>query len=308
MDLHMELITFLKELRAEATDGAFKASLDEKIETAINNFFNFLETENILPKIRESFPIKNKLESDNVKKCDSDPLKIRKDNAENFEQKLNKINLKIEFKIDVLPKKSESFRNKLGLDNAKKCESHPSKNETDHVKKFDQKINSQNLNTIILRNEGNLKNIKKFKTNFILAFVPDFVARNGSHSQRPFNFEKVRFDKKMSRISKILSSNLGGRGFRFNMTQESRISRFKMKINKTGRFNLKKPILLGWGVVGNGGTQEKESTPKSTTIWSGGAVTEYRISKETKLVFSRLPNYCRATNQIGFVAHSYFPV
>jgi hypothetical protein len=37
-------------------------------------------------------------------------------------------------------------------------------------------------------------------------------------------------------------------------------------------------------------------------------VTEYRISKETKLVFLRLPNYCRATNQIGFVAHSYFPV
>jgi hypothetical protein len=24
------------------------------------------------------------------------------------------------------------------------------------------------------------------------------------------------------------------------------------------------------------------------------------------LVFSRLPNYCRATNQIGFVAHSSF--
>jgi hypothetical protein len=92
------------------------------------------------------------------------------------------------------------------------------------------------------------------------------------------------------------------------MTQESRILKFKINNNKTGRFNLKKPIVLGWGVVRNGGTQEKESTPKGTTIWSGGAVTEYRISKETKLVFSRLPYYCRATNQIGFVAHSHFLV
>ena len=212
MDLHMELITFLKELRAEATDGAFKASLDEKIETAINNFFNFLETENILPKIRESFPIKNKLESDNVKKCDSDPLKIRKDNAENFEQKLNKINLKIEFKIDVLPKKSESFRNKLGLDNAKKCESHPSKNETDHVKKFDQKINSQNLNTIILRNEGNLKNIKKFKTNFILAFVPDLLQEMGPTLSDPSILKKFDLTKKCLEFQKSCPQIWGEEG------------------------------------------------------------------------------------------------
>jgi hypothetical protein len=49
------------------------------------------------------------------------------------------------------------------------------------------------------------------------------------------------------------------------------------------------------GVVGNGEEKEERSTPKSTTIWSGGAVTEYRISIETKLVFSRLHNHCRAT-------------
>jgi hypothetical protein len=42
--------------------------------------------------------------------------------------------------------------------------------------------------------------------------------------------------------------------------------------------SLKKPVLLGWCVVGNAETQEKRSTPKSTTIEFGGAVTEYRIS------------------------------
>ena len=41
MDLHIELITFLKELRTEATDDVFKASLDEKIETGTDNFFIF---------------------------------------------------------------------------------------------------------------------------------------------------------------------------------------------------------------------------------------------------------------------------
>jgi hypothetical protein len=45
-----------------------------------------------------------------------------------------------------------------------------------------------------------------------------------------------------------------------------------------GWLNRKKPVLLGWGVVGNGESQMERSTPKSTTIWSGGAVTEYRIS------------------------------
>ena len=63
----MELITFLKELRAEAIDDTFKASLDEKIETAMNNFFNFLDAKNILPKKREFFLTENKIELDNAK-------------------------------------------------------------------------------------------------------------------------------------------------------------------------------------------------------------------------------------------------
>jgi hypothetical protein len=37
----MELITFLKELRAEATDDLFEKSEDDKIETAMDLFFNF---------------------------------------------------------------------------------------------------------------------------------------------------------------------------------------------------------------------------------------------------------------------------
>ena len=306
MDLHIELITFLKELRTEATDDVFKASLDEKIETATDNFFNFLDAKNILPKKRESFSAKNKLESDNAKKCDPDSLKNEKDNAENFEQNAQKINLKIE----ILPEKSESFfsKNKPESDNAKKFESDSSKNEIEIVKNFNQKTNPPNETQFVIKNKTNLKKIKSSNKKRNPAFTPHFFSKNGFFSQGSFNLKNVRFDKLMSRTPKILSSNLGGRGFRFNMTQESRISKFKINNNKTGRFNLKKPILLGWGVVGNGGTQEKESTPKSTTIWSGGAVTEYRISKETKLVFSRLPNYCRATNQIGFVAHSYFPV
>ena len=75
MDLHIELITFLKELRTEATDDVFKASLDEKIKTATDNFFNFLDAKNILPKKREYSSVENKLESVNAKKCDSDSFK-----------------------------------------------------------------------------------------------------------------------------------------------------------------------------------------------------------------------------------------
>jgi hypothetical protein len=75
MDLHMKLITFLKELLDEATDDLLKASLDEKIETGMENLFNFLDAKNILPKKREYSSVENKLESVNAKKCDSDSFK-----------------------------------------------------------------------------------------------------------------------------------------------------------------------------------------------------------------------------------------
>jgi uncharacterized protein YcgL (UPF0745 family) len=104
------------------------------------------------------------------------------------------------------------------------------------------------------------------------------ISKNRYRSQRPFYSKNVRFDTTMSRTPKILSSNLGGRVFRFNLTLESRISTFKINFNKMDRLNRKKPVLLGWGVVGNGESQMERSTPTSTTIWSGGAVAEYRIS------------------------------
>ena len=72
----------------------------------------------------------------------------------------------------------------------------------------------------------NEKSNSQNKTN--PAFIPIFFSKNGYRPQRPFYFKNVRFDKTLSRTPKIISSNLGGRGFRFNMTLESRIPKFKI--------------------------------------------------------------------------------
>ena len=159
-----------------------------------------------MPKIRESFPIKNKLESDNVKKCDSDPLKIRKYNAENFGHNEQKNNIKIETK------------------NANNCDPDSFKNEKELANNSDDKINSHYVARFSFKNRTNLKKFKSSNKKFNPAFTPHFFSKHAFFSQGSFYFKNVRFDKNMSRTPKILSSNLGGKRFRFNMTSESRIS------------------------------------------------------------------------------------
>ena len=111
-----------------------------------------------------------------------------------------------------MPKNWESFfhENKSESDNANCRESDPSKIERDNFKNFEQ-------------NDANLKkNPKLFNSDFL----PHFFWKTGFCSQRPFKFKTIRFAKTLSRTSILLALNLGGRGYRFNMTLESKISRF----------------------------------------------------------------------------------
>ena len=62
--------------------------------------------------------------------------------------------------------------------------------------------------------------------------IPNLKSQSGFCYQRPVKFKTIRFDKTMSRISRLLPLNLGGRGYRFNMTLESRISRWKINTNQ----------------------------------------------------------------------------
>ena len=110
-----------------------------------------------------------------------------------------------------LPKKWESsfIKNKIESDNAKNCDSDSLKNEKDNAKNFEQNMNLKNLN-------------------FNPAFMPHFFQQNEFCSQPLLNFQTVRYDKIMSRTIKLIAPNLGGRGYRFRMTLESKISRFKL--------------------------------------------------------------------------------
>jgi hypothetical protein len=136
----------------------------------------------------------------------------------------NKLDIEISLILSNLkwicmPKNWESLfhENKSESDNANCRESDPSKIERDNFKNFEQ-------------NDANLKkNPKLFNSDFL----PHFFWKTGFCSQRPFKFKAIRFDKTMSRTSRLLALNLGGRGYRFNMTLESKISRFK--INKINR-------------------------------------------------------------------------
>ena len=148
----------------------------------------------------------------------------------------------------LMPKQWESFfsKNKNGSDNAKNWESDLSKNERDNAGNFGQ--NEHNLKkedvsetnfktTLELKKVQNLNFIKltyqsKNKYLFSMAFMSYFFSKTGFCQKRPSHLKFVRFDKNMSRTSKVLDVNLGGRGYRFNMTLESRISRFKINTNQ----------------------------------------------------------------------------
>ena len=152
-----------------------------------------------------------------------------------------------------MPKKRESFfsKNEIKSDNAKNCDSEASKNEEDNADNFEQnehKMNSKNETQFFSTNGPDFKK-SKYVRKFNPAFMPHSFSKKRFCSQRPLKIQNVQFDKTMSRTPKLLSSNLGGRGFRFNMTLESRISKFKINTYKTGRLNLQKPILVGWDVV-----------------------------------------------------------
>lgn len=118
---HVECINFLIECLSETDDDALKAKFDEHIQKAIQNFKNFLESQEtisgenlsnnktnkfatfdqeayIFPKKWESFLIKNKPESDNAKNCESDSLKIEKEKLNNFEKNDHKNN-----KLCIMP-------------------------------------------------------------------------------------------------------------------------------------------------------------------------------------------------------------
>ena len=119
-----------------------------------------------------------------------------------------------------LPLKWESFfaKNKIESDNAKNCESDSSKNEEDNTENFQVKINFIKITQLFDKNDANSKKNK----------IPNLKSQSGFCYQRPVKFKTIRFDKTMSRIFRLLPLNLGGRGYRFNMTLESRISRFKL--------------------------------------------------------------------------------
>ena len=95
------------------------------------------------------------------------------------------------------------------------------------IKKTSRETSTKITKKILLKNFAKnflLKaTLKKISKKYKIKIKSQIFFRNGVCSRQPVKFQTVRFDKILSRTTKILHPNLGERSHRFNMTLQSKI-------------------------------------------------------------------------------------